>query len=171
MSLLSLPTPTLTTHPPSQSPSPTLLLCEQSTLSSQTRINSLLTNSPTRAFFATAGTVFVFSLYNLQIRGITVSNAGVGMACFFGGLCQFVAGMWGMSIRTLSLLKDTIWADRMIHQRLLPAIHSPQVVSALCLPFDVVMGYYNEGPNFISGPTWNFPDHRQIVPPSIMLDP
>lgn len=49
-------------------------------------------------FFATALTIFIFSLYNLQVRGITVSLAGVGMAAFFGGFCQTMAGMWAFSL-------------------------------------------------------------------------
>jgi len=36
-------------------------------------------------------------MYNVQARGITVANAVIGMACFVGGLAQFMAGMWGTS--------------------------------------------------------------------------
>ena len=36
-------------------------------------------------------------MYNVHSRGVTIPNAVIGMACFFGGLGQFVAGMWGMS--------------------------------------------------------------------------
>ena len=49
------------------------------------------------------------------------------MACFFGGVCQFVAGMWGMSHSQTPQLRS---ADHAIDQRLLAAIHLGQVVSA-----------------------------------------
>jgi len=57
--------------------------------------------------FSYATTMFILSLYNLQAQGITIPNAIVGMACFVGGLAQFAAGMWGMSLTTFSP-EDTI---------------------------------------------------------------
>jgi succinate-acetate transporter protein len=47
-------------------------------------------------FFASAVTIFVFSLFNLHDRAITIENAGVGMVLFFSGICQIIAGLFGM---------------------------------------------------------------------------
>src|ERR1700730_8374550 len=47
-----------------------------------------------RGLFSFASTTLVLSLYNVHARHITVPNAVVGMALFFGGLAQFLAGMW-----------------------------------------------------------------------------
>lgn len=33
-------------------------------------------------------------MYNVNVRDIHTPNVVVGMACFAGGLAQFVAGMW-----------------------------------------------------------------------------
>ncbi|KAH9963646.1 GPR1/FUN34/yaaH family-domain-containing protein [Russula dissimulans] len=44
--------------------------------------------------FAFASTTLVLSLYNVHARHITVPNVVVGMALFYGGLAQFLAGMW-----------------------------------------------------------------------------
>jgi hypothetical protein len=44
--------------------------------------------------FAFASTTLVLSLYNVHARHIIVPNVVVGMALFFGGLAQFLAGMW-----------------------------------------------------------------------------
>ncbi|KAI0294185.1 GPR1/FUN34/yaaH family-domain-containing protein [Russula brevipes] len=44
--------------------------------------------------FAFASTTLVLSLYNVHARHIAVPNVVVGMALFFGGLAQFLAGMW-----------------------------------------------------------------------------
>jgi succinate-acetate transporter protein len=44
--------------------------------------------------FSFASTTLILSLYNAQVRGITVPNVVVGMACFVGGLAQLLAGMW-----------------------------------------------------------------------------
>jgi succinate-acetate transporter protein len=47
--------------------------------------------------FASAVTIFVFSLFNLHDRAITIENAGVGiMVLFFSGICQIIAGLFGM---------------------------------------------------------------------------
>lgn len=46
-------------------------------------------------------------MYNMQARGVTVPNAIVGMSCFVGGLAQFVAGMWGMSLTSFPLRVTT----------------------------------------------------------------
>ena len=47
-----------------------------------------------RGLFSFASTTLVLSLYNVHARHIAVPNAVVGMALFFGGLAQFLAGMW-----------------------------------------------------------------------------
>lgn len=47
--------------------------------------------------FATALTLFVFSMYDVRARSITIPNAGVGMALSFGGVCQIIAGMWAFA--------------------------------------------------------------------------
>jgi len=44
--------------------------------------------------FAFAATTLVLSLYNVHARHVTVPNVIVGMALFYGGLGQFLAGMW-----------------------------------------------------------------------------
>lgn len=41
-----------------------------------------------------AATTFVLSFYNTHSRGITVPNVVVGIALGYGGLAQFLAGMW-----------------------------------------------------------------------------
>jgi len=43
---------------------------------------------------AFAATTFVLSLINLSTRDVTVPNVVLGMAFFYGGLCQLLAGMW-----------------------------------------------------------------------------
>lgn len=44
--------------------------------------------------FGFASTTLVLSLYNVHARHVTVPNVVVGMALFYGGLAQFLAGMW-----------------------------------------------------------------------------
>ena len=44
--------------------------------------------------FGFASTTLVLSLYNVHARDVTVPNVVVGMALFYGGLAQFLAGMW-----------------------------------------------------------------------------
>jgi len=44
--------------------------------------------------FGFASTTLVLSLYNVHARDVTVPNVIVGMALFYGGLAQFLAGMW-----------------------------------------------------------------------------
>ncbi|EMG46167.1 Protein FUN34, partial [Candida maltosa Xu316] len=39
-------------------------------------------------------TTFVLSLYNCQAKSITIPNVVLSLACFYGGLCQFLAGLW-----------------------------------------------------------------------------
>jgi len=39
-------------------------------------------------------TTFVLSLINVQARSVTVPNVVIGLAFFYGGLAQFMAGMW-----------------------------------------------------------------------------
>jgi len=43
---------------------------------------------------AFAATTFVLSLVNLSTHDVTVPNVVLGMAFFYGGLCQLLAGMW-----------------------------------------------------------------------------
>ncbi|KAF6044663.1 membrane transporter protein [Candida parapsilosis] len=40
-------------------------------------------------------TTFVLSLVNARAMGITIPNAVVSLACFYGGLVQFLAGFYG----------------------------------------------------------------------------
>jgi len=47
--------------------------------------------------FAFGSTVLVFSLYNMHVRHISVPNVAVGMALFYGGLAEFLAGMWAFA--------------------------------------------------------------------------
>lgn len=47
---------------------------------------------------AFAMTTFVLSLYNAQAMGIKVPNIVVGMAAFYGGAAQFLAGVWEMCV-------------------------------------------------------------------------
>lgn len=42
---------------------------------------------------AFALTTFILSLYNARAFGITVPNVVLGLACFYGGIVQFVAGV------------------------------------------------------------------------------
>ena len=44
--------------------------------------------------FAFASTTLVLSLYNVHARHVTVPNVVVGMALFYGGIGQMLAGMW-----------------------------------------------------------------------------
>jgi succinate-acetate transporter protein len=44
--------------------------------------------------FAFASTTLVLSLYNVHARDVIVPNVVVGMALFYGGLAQLLAGMW-----------------------------------------------------------------------------
>lgn len=48
--------------------------------------------------FAFASTVLVLSLFNVHARHVTVPNVVVGMAIFYGGLAQFMAGMWSFAV-------------------------------------------------------------------------
>lgn len=48
---------------------------------------------------AFALTTFVLSLVNCQARGVTTPNIVVGLACFYGGLIQLLAGMWEISLQ------------------------------------------------------------------------
>jgi len=43
---------------------------------------------------ATAATTFLLSLICLSARNVTTPNIVLGMAFFYGGLCQLLAGMW-----------------------------------------------------------------------------
>ena len=50
-----------------------------------------------RGLFGFASTALVLSLYNVHARHITIPNAVVGMALFYGGLAEFLAGMWAFA--------------------------------------------------------------------------
>ena len=52
------------------------------------------THRPCSGLFAFASTTLVLSLYNVEARHVTVPNVVVGMALFYGGLAQLLAGMW-----------------------------------------------------------------------------
>ena len=54
----------------------------------------LRTHRPCSGLFAFASTTLVLSLYNVEARHVTVPNVVVGMALFYGGLAQLLAGMW-----------------------------------------------------------------------------
>jgi len=54
----------------------------------------LKTHQPCSGLFAFASTTLVLSLYNVEARHVTVPNVIVGMALFYGGLAQLLAGMW-----------------------------------------------------------------------------
>lgn len=43
---------------------------------------------------AFAMSTFVLSLINAQVMGITVPNVVIGLACFYGGVVQFITGIW-----------------------------------------------------------------------------
>ncbi|OJA10718.1 hypothetical protein AZE42_04271 [Rhizopogon vesiculosus] len=53
-----------------------------------------IANPGALGLFSFASTTFILSLYNVGARGVTAPNVVVGMACFTGGLAQFLAGMW-----------------------------------------------------------------------------
>lgn len=59
-------------------------------------ISTLYSNTyrPCSGLFAFASTTLVLSLYNAHARHVTVPNVVVGMALFYGGLTQLLAGMW-----------------------------------------------------------------------------
>jgi len=48
--------------------------------------------------FSFASTVLVLSLFNVHARHVSVPNVVVGMAIFYGGLAQFMAGMWAFAV-------------------------------------------------------------------------
>ncbi|KAK4702368.1 uncharacterized protein P7C70_g3857, partial [Phenoliferia sp. Uapishka_3] len=47
---------------------------------------------------AFALTTFVLSLVNVGAHGVTTPNVVVGLALFYGGLCQLLAGMWEFAV-------------------------------------------------------------------------
>lgn len=53
-----------------------------------------LGNPAPLGLFSFASTTLVLSLYNAHARHVLVPNVVVGMALFYGGLGQFLAGMW-----------------------------------------------------------------------------
>jgi len=48
--------------------------------------------------FAFASSTLVLSLFHVNARHVTVPNVVVGMALFYGGLSQLLAGMWAFVI-------------------------------------------------------------------------
>jgi succinate-acetate transporter protein len=54
----------------------------------------LKTHRSCSGLFGFASTTLVLSLYNVHARHVTVPNVVVGMALFYGGLAQLLAGMW-----------------------------------------------------------------------------
>ncbi|SPO30489.1 related to ATO2 - putative transmembrane protein involved in export of ammonia [Ustilago trichophora] len=44
--------------------------------------------------FGFSTTTLLLSLYNIQIQGIAIPNAVIGFALSYGGLAQFLAGLW-----------------------------------------------------------------------------
>ncbi|KAF8502691.1 Gpr1 family protein [Russula emetica] len=53
-----------------------------------------IANPAPLGLFAFASTTLVLSLFNVQARHVAVPNLIVGMALFYGGLAQLLAGMW-----------------------------------------------------------------------------
>ncbi|KAG8221733.1 Gpr1 family protein [Butyriboletus roseoflavus] len=53
-----------------------------------------IANPGALGLFSFASTTFLLSMYNVNARDIHTPNVVVGMACFSGGLAQFLAGMW-----------------------------------------------------------------------------
>lgn len=45
-----------------------------------------------------AATTFVLSMYNVSARGVKTPNVVLGMALFYGGLVQLLAGMWEFAV-------------------------------------------------------------------------
>ena len=43
-------------------------------------------------------TTFVLSMYNARAMGISVPNVVVGLAAFYGGAVQFLAGVWELAV-------------------------------------------------------------------------
>ena len=75
---------------PVQESSPILHLC-QSLNSPRAQQNILTIYS---GLFSFATVTLVASLMDVHARGVTISNAILGMALCVGGLTQFIAGMW-----------------------------------------------------------------------------
>lgn len=44
--------------------------------------------------FGFSTTTLLLSLYNVQVQGINIPNAVLGFALTYGGLAQFLAGLW-----------------------------------------------------------------------------
>ena len=52
------------------------------------------TTTPLRRPKLTLTRTLILSLFNVGANNITVPNAVIGMAIFYGGLVQLLAGMW-----------------------------------------------------------------------------
>jgi len=57
-------------------------------------VRRTLGNPAPLGLFGFASTTLILSLFNVGANDITVPNAVLGMALFYGGLAQFLAGMW-----------------------------------------------------------------------------
>lgn len=57
-----------------------------------------LANPAPLGLSAFALTTFVLSLINCEARGVTIPNVVVGLAFFYGGAAQFIAGMFEMAV-------------------------------------------------------------------------
>lgn len=55
---------------------------------------SRIGNPGALGLFSFASTIFIWSLYNVNTRGVNTPNVIVGMAIFTGGLAMILAGMW-----------------------------------------------------------------------------
>ncbi|CAG8640261.1 12864_t:CDS:2 [Ambispora gerdemannii] len=67
------------------------------------RLNAKFGNPTPLGLFSFALTTFVLSIYTVQARGITHPNVVVGLALFYGGIVQLLAGMWEFKVgNTLS---------------------------------------------------------------------
>ncbi|KAK6201151.1 GPR1/FUN34/yaaH family-domain-containing protein [Scheffersomyces amazonensis] len=53
-------------------------------------------NAVPLGLFALSTTIFVLSLFNSNAMGITIPNVFISLACFYGGVVQFFAGIWSL---------------------------------------------------------------------------
>lgn len=62
--------------------------------------------------FAFASTTLVLSLFNIGARGVDVPNVVVGMALFYGGISQMLAGMWEFATgNTFGATGEYLWKN------------------------------------------------------------
>jgi hypothetical protein len=96
-----------------------------------------------RGLFAFASTTLVLSLFNAQARHVTVPNVVIGMALFYGGLAQLLAGMWEF------VAGNTFGATGEFQGSII--IHVPSVDRTLCF-FEVVPPPFHGGRDDFFGP-------------------